>query len=68
MKLAQYLIDNGLTQAAFAAQIGVTQSNVARYVTGVRRPRHETILAIQRVTKDAVRPDDFYGQSASAAE
>lgn len=40
--------DRGLTQAEFAAALGVRQATVSRYETGEAKPPLETMIAIAR--------------------
>ena len=59
MRLIQYLRMNGLTLAAFGAQIGRSTPTVSRIARGVNRPDWDTLNAIQRATNGAVTPNDF---------
>jgi predicted transcriptional regulator len=52
--LAQYLKTHGVTQEAFAAQIGTSQGYVAKLVNGTRSPRLSVAQRIQDATKGAV--------------
>lgn len=60
MKLSDYLSANSLTEAQFAAQIGVTQSTVNR-LKGGQIPGKELMVSIYKVTGGKVRADDFFG-------
>jgi len=60
MKLADYLEETGMTQAAFAAKIRVHQRTVTRYVAGGRMPRPTVMKRIEEETDGKVRPEDFY--------
>lgn len=66
MKLGDFLKNNDLTQAEFAAWVGIDQSAVAKYVGG-RIPREEVMRRIFKVTNGAVRADDFYDLPTKAA-
>ncbi|MDJ0685376.1 MAG: helix-turn-helix transcriptional regulator [Alphaproteobacteria bacterium] len=60
-KLGLYLRDNGLTYAAFGAQIGKTRSTVSRIVAGQVNVDRETAHAIYEATAGAVTPNDLFG-------
>ena len=59
MKLATYLENNELTDAAFARQIGVERQAVGRYKTGERFPEKLILLEIYKATNGAVTANDF---------
>jgi antitoxin CcdA len=59
MKLEAYLADRGLTQAAFAARIGVSGPTVHRWIAGKARPDWRALGAIERETQGAVTYRDF---------
>lgn len=65
MKLSDYLVREGLSQAAFAYTIGVSQQAVERYANGERIPRSEIMLKIKAATAGAVTADDFYQEAAA---
>lgn len=52
--LASYIAQNRTTQAAFAAEIGVTQATVSKLVSGAARPSLEVAVRIERLTAGAV--------------
>lgn len=54
-ELKQYLKSKHLTQADFAAKLGVTQSRVSEWLTGKRRPGLDMALRIQQVTRGKVK-------------
>lgn len=58
MTLASYLKSMGLTQAAFAAQIGTSRQNVSRWCEGVI-PRRADMLRLLAITEGKVTPNDF---------
>ena len=59
MKLASYLDINGITDAGFAQQIGVTRQTVSRYRAAERRPTEAIVLRIYIATNGQVAPNDF---------
>jgi len=58
MTLHQYLTKTGLTQTQLAAQIGVSQSRISRWLRG-EVPRLATLMRIQAATNGRVKPADF---------
>ncbi len=63
MKISQYLSANKLSQAAFGAQLGVTQGMVNQWCNNLN-PTPERCVAIERatdgqVTRQELRPDDW---------
>lgn len=59
MKLADYLATMGLTDEAFASQVGISQSQVSRLKRGLSRPSWDSLVAIERATGGAVAAADF---------
>ncbi len=59
--LAAYRAENDLSQAAFAAMIGVTSSIVSRYEAGIVKPDLDRAIAIEKATSGAV-PVGAWGQ------
>jgi len=59
MKLATYLENNEISDAAFARQIGVERQAVGRYKSGDRFPEKPILLKIYEVTAGAVTANDF---------
>lgn len=59
MNLAQYLADNGITEAEFARQTGLYQSTIHRIKRGAV-PGPATMAAIVKATDGKVQPNDFY--------
>jgi transcriptional regulator with XRE-family HTH domain len=62
MKLKKYLKKNGITQAQFAAEIGVSKQAVVWWVSEGehhRRPNPENIQKIKRYSKGKVTANDF---------
>ena len=59
MTLRKYLGESGLSQAALARRVGVSQSAIARYVAGIRCPRPAIMDAIARETQGLVQPRDL---------
>ena len=66
MTLDRYLSEHAITEAEFAAKIGVTQSTVNRLRKG-QVPGKELMLAIVEETGGVVRADDFFGIGEQAA-
>lgn len=58
MKLAAYLKQAGKTRSAFAAELGTSRQNVARWCDGVT-PRREDMLLILGATGGQVTAHDF---------
>lgn len=58
MKLAAYLSQAGMSRAAFAAKIGTSRQNVARWCEGVT-PRRDDLMRILAETEGQVAPNDF---------
>jgi plasmid maintenance system antidote protein VapI len=54
MNLSQYLKEQKLTQAEFAARLGVHQGTVARLINRDRSPSWEMAARIQSVTDGSV--------------
>ncbi len=59
MDIKTYIKRKSLTEAQFAALIGVGQSAVSRYMSGKRVPEWKVLLRIVEATKGAVKPNDF---------
>lgn len=60
MTLDAYIHRQRLTNAAFAASIGVDQSTIARLRAGAQMPSKVVAEAIYKVTGGEVQPNDFY--------
>ena len=60
MKLREFLSENEISEAAFSAQVGVSQVAVHRYVAGQRTPSYEIMLKIMDITDGKVSANDFY--------
>jgi len=59
MGLREYIRLRELTLAEFAAQLGRSETTVVRWLNGTRKPRHDDMLEVYRVTEGAVTPDDL---------
>lgn len=59
MQLSDYLAKHGITHAAFAERLGVSQGTVTRYVNGDRIPRPEHLVRIKDLTRGKVTVSDF---------
>lgn len=68
MKLDEYLAKTGISQPAFAADIGCTQAAVSRYVSRRRIPRPRLMARIEKVTNGAVTANDFFADEREKAE
>ncbi len=66
MKLADYLTDNSLSDAAFARAIGVERQAVGRYKSGERFPERPILLKIFDATGGQVTANDFAGIESPA--
>lgn len=67
MTLAEYLTTTGTSASAFAAKLGVSQVTVHRYITEKRFPDKDTILKIEKLTDERVRPADWFRQAPTSA-
>lgn len=67
MQLLAYLTENGLSDAEFAARIGVSRQAVHRYKTGSRIPDRPTMVRISKETENQVTADDFFGATTQEA-
>lgn len=65
MQLRAYLDENGISTAAFAAQIKVSSAALYRYMSGERIPRRPVLERIVGLTGGAVRADDFYSSCST---
>lgn len=65
MKLATYLENEKLTDAAFARLIGVERQAVGRYKAGERFPETAILLKIYEATAGQVTANDFAGIPAA---
>lgn len=67
MKLADFLNQSQLTDEAFAASVGISQSQVSRLKRGVSQPSWDTVAAIERATSGEVTASDFLPPSKTEA-
>lgn len=63
MTLADYLSQHRITQAAFAARVGVAPSTITRICRGQTRPGAPLVTAIVRETAGAVLPNDLFPEA-----
>lgn len=63
MNLRRYLTVSGISEAAFGAQIGVSQAAVNRYVRRARIPTPQIMARIVEATDGQVTANDFYAQT-----
>ncbi len=61
MTLKEWLAQESLTPAQFAASIGRTSEAVRRYANGERIPDKETMPLIAAATSNLVTANDFFG-------
>lgn len=66
MKLAAWRRSAEMTQQQLADALGCFVTSVARYEAGRRKPDDATMIAIYRLTKGEVQPNDFYELPALA--
>ena len=59
MRIEEYLRENGLTIAAFAERIGVSEAAMGRYIAGKRTPRRDILARIMAETGGQVRHEDI---------
>ena len=60
MKLKTYLSSKSIKHEEFAADLGVSQVTVTRYVNGTRTPSLSMALKIEDLTKRKVRVSDWF--------
>jgi transcriptional regulator with XRE-family HTH domain len=68
MWLFEYLIANGISQAAFAARLRVSQMAVSRYARRAAIPRPDIMARIVDATGGQVTANDFYGPTEIPGE
>ena len=61
MTLDQYLAEQAITEAAFAARVEVDQSTVHRLRAKGQTPNKALMARIFEATSGRVRADDFFG-------
>lgn len=66
MKLDQYLSTKKMTDAAFAALVGMSQSQVNRLRRGLSQPSWDTAATIEHATGGKVSASDFLPERAPA--
>lgn len=59
MKLASYLLQEEISDSAFAERIGVSRQALWRYKSGDRRPEWDVLERIAHETSGQVTPNDF---------
>ena len=60
MKLRDYLVQNGITNVAFAKRIGVSPVTVCRWLYQKHLPDRASLKLIREATNDEVSADDLY--------
>lgn len=58
--IRQLMAEHHLSQAKFAALIGVNQTTVSQWLLGNKKPGYDNILAI--CTQFGIMPNEFFGQ------
>lgn len=64
MTLGEYLTNNAISAATFAASVGCSSEAVRLWSKGLRVPRSESIRKISELTHGAVRPADWFAEAA----
>jgi hypothetical protein len=59
MRLREFLRVTATPQARFAAQIGVRQATISRYISGEQIPATPIVLKIRDLSHGAVARDDW---------
>lgn len=59
MTLSEYLSERKITDEAFAAEVGISQSQISRLRRGISRPSWESVALIERATEGQVTASDF---------
>lgn len=67
MQITDWLTKNDISDADFAARIGVSRQALHRYKSGERIPRPAILQRIQGQTGGQVQPADFFATSEAAA-
>lgn len=65
MQITDWLTKNDISDADFAARVGVSRQALWRYKTGDRIPRRPILERIQSETGGQVQPADFFGATAT---
>lgn len=60
MFLGRWLRQKGMTQTAFAARVGVSNTAVSRLISGTMTPSGKLVRRIEYHTKGAVTFDDWF--------
>lgn len=68
MTLDEYLINAGVTEAAFAETVGCSQPAINRYRRGHRIPLEDEMRRIIAATEGRVTPNDFYGVANATSD
>jgi plasmid maintenance system antidote protein VapI len=63
--LHTYLAEQRITQAGFAAKIGVTQATVSKLIAGTTKPGLDLAVRIERMTDGAVPVDTWVGPATT---
>lgn len=57
--IKQIMLEHGLSQSAFGAELGVNQTTVSQWLMGRKKPSYESIMAIYE--KFGVTPNVLFG-------
>ena len=68
MTLAEWMLANGFDDAALAARLNITLSNVSRIRRGKQIPSRERMAAIVEITGGKVQPNSFFGITLPAPQ
>lgn len=60
MKLKDYREAIGIGFTTAAEELGVSESQLSRYESGLSIPRQTVMLRIKKWSKECVQPNDFY--------
>lgn len=63
MNLKEYLVSNGIVHSYFAKQIDTTSPQLSMWLSGKAKPRLESIVKIEEITKGKVTVRDWIKQS-----
>ena len=67
MQITDWLTKKDISDADFAARIGVSRQALWRYKSGERIPRPKILKRIQDETGGQVQPADFFAVQSEAA-
>ena len=59
MRLDDYITEQGLSRAAFAAKLGMSEASLSRICRGAQNITSATMRSIGELTRGAVTPNDL---------